>query len=128
MDTSMNDVVTDTPTTSTETEFEELKKAYLDAIPAIDALRTELKVLNKEQKARIGAIHTYMRENSIMSADLGGHTFEREEKTTVSVSLKTLEEVIENPADLERYKRDHTTTKESLRVRKPKRQRTDASD
>ena len=124
----MDNVIVDTPEASTESEFEELKKAYLDAIPAIDALKTELKALNKEQKARVNAIHTYMRENGIMSADLGGHTFEREEKTTVSVSLKTLEEVIENPADLERYKRDHTTTKESLRIRKPKRQRTDTSD
>ena len=58
-----------------------------------------------------------------LSADIGGVTFEREEKTTVSVSMKTLEEIIENPADLEQYKRDHTTTKESLKVRKPKRRR-----
>ena len=64
-----------------------------------------------------------MRENNLMSADIGGVTFEREEKTTVSVSMKTLEEIIENPADLEQYKRDHTTTKESLKVRKPKRRR-----
>jgi hypothetical protein len=38
--------------------------------------------------------------------------------------MKTLEEVIENPADLEQYKRDHSVTKESLKVRKPKRRRT----
>lgn len=108
----------------TAEEFDELKKAYLEAIPGIDALKQDLKGLNKAQKERVGRIHSYMRENGIMSADVGGVSFEREEKTTVSVSMKTLEEVIENPADLEQYKRDHSVTKESLKVRKPKRRRT----
>lgn len=110
----------------TEQEFEDLKVAYQDAIPAIDALKQQLKSLNKEQKGRLNQIHSYMRENNIMSADIGGITIEREEKTTVSVSMKTLEEAFDNPADLEQYKRDHTTTKEVIKVRKPKRQRTDS--
>ena len=105
-------------------DFTELKQAYIDAIPAGDALKQQLKSHNKEQKARLNAIHAYMRENNIMSEDIGGITFEREEKTTVSVSMKNLEEIIETPADLEQYKRDHAKTKESLKVRKPKRQRT----
>lgn len=113
----------DAPTTPAE--FEDVKKAYIDAIPEGDALKTQLKEFNKQQKQRLNAIHAYMRENGIMSEDLGGVTFEREEKTTVSASMKTLEEIIENPADLEQYKRDHSKTKESLKVRKPKRQRTD---
>lgn len=108
---------------TSQEQFEELKKAYIDAIPEGDALKAQLKSFNKQQKARLSAIHAYMRENDIMSEDLGGVTFEREEKTTVSVSMKTLEEIIENPADLEQYKRDHSKTKESLKVRKPKRQR-----
>jgi len=117
------------PEPMSEQEFNDLKRAYTEAIPAGDALKQQLKEYNKEQKARKSQIHTYMRENNIMSADIGGVTFEREEKTTCKVSLKTLEEVIDNPADLEQYKRDHTTTKESLKVRKPKRRRTeDASD
>lgn len=111
--------------TMTSGAFADLKKAYIDAIPAGDALKQQLKSHNKEQKARLNAIHSYMRENNIMSEDIGGITFEREEKTTVSVNMKTLEEIIENPADLEQYKRDHATTKESLKVRKPKRQRTE---
>ena len=106
-------------------DFEELKKAYIDAIPAGDALKQQLKSYNKEQKARLKSIHSYMRENNIMSEDIGGITFERQEKTTCSVSMKTLEEIIENPADLEQYKREHSKTKESLKVRKPKRQRTE---
>ena len=105
------------------TEFDDLKKEYIDALPEIDALKQQLKVCNKAQKERHAQIYAYMRENNLMSADIGGVTFEREEKTTVSVSMKTLEEIIENPADLEQYKRDHTTTKESLKVRKPKRRR-----
>lgn len=104
-------------------DFDDLKKEYIAALPEIDALKQQLKVCNKAQKERLGQIHSYMRENNLMSADIGGVTFEREEKTTVAVSMKTLEEVIENPADLEQYKRDHTTTKESLKVRKPKRRR-----
>lgn len=108
----------------TQEEFGILKKAFIDAIPAGDALRDQLKSFNKEQKKRLGQIHGYMREHGIMSEDIGGVTFEREEKTTVSVSMKTLEEIIENPADLEQYKRDHAKTKESLKVRKPKRRRT----
>ena len=59
------------------------------------------------------------------SADLGGFTLERLEKTTVKVTMATLEELVDNPADLEAYKRDNAVTKESLKVRKPKRQRTD---
>ena len=108
----------------TQADFDELKFAYQGALPAIGALKQQLKSLNKEQKSRMDQIHSYMRENNIMSADIGGLTIEREEKTTVSVSMKTLEEVIDNPADLEQYKRDHTTTKEVIKVRKPKRQRT----
>ena len=107
-----------------QTDFNELKLAFQAATPAGDALKVQLKSHNKEQKARLLQIHSYMRENNIMSADIGGIVIEREEKTTVSVSMKTLEEVIDNPADLEQYKRDHTTTKEVLKVRKPKRQRT----
>ena len=117
-----------TPSQMSESEFNELKRAYIAAITAGDALKQQLKEYNKEQKGRSGQIHTYMRENNLMTADIGGITFEREEKSTCRVSLKTLEEVIENPADLEQYKRDHTTTKESLKVRKPKRRRTDTSD
>ncbi len=106
-------------------EFNSLKVAYQEALPAIDALKYQLKSLNKDQKSRLEQIHVYMRENNIMSADIGGITIEREEKTTVSVSMKTLEEIIDNPADLEQYKRDHATTKEVLKVRKPKRRRAD---
>ena len=106
-------------------EFTNIKQAYIDAIPAGDAMKLQLKTHNKEQKSRSQAIHAYMRENNLMTEDIGGITFEREEKTTVSVSMKNLEEIMVNPADLEQYKRDHATTKESLKVRKPKRQRTE---
>jgi len=108
----------------TQEEFDQLKLDYQDAVGPIDALKQQLKSLNNEQKSRLNQIHSYMRENNIMSADIGGITIEREEKTTVSVSMKTLEEAFDNPADLEQYKRDHTTTKEVIKVRKPKRQRT----
>lgn len=111
-------------TSMTAADFEALKKAYIDELPIGDALKQQLKEHNKAQKQRLSQIHNYMRENDIMSEDIGGHTFEREEKTSVKVNMKTLEEIIENPADLEQYKRDHTTTKESIKVRKPKRQRT----
>ena len=108
-----------------ESEFDELKRAYTDAIPEGDAIKAQLKSFNKAQKERHAKIYAYMRENGIMQADLGGVTFEREEKTTVpAVSLKTLEEIVENPAVVEQYKRDHAKTQEKLRVRKPKRQRT----
>jgi len=107
-----------------ENDFNDLKKAYQEATPAGDALKQQLKSHNKDQKARLLQIHSYMRENNIMSADIGGIVIEREEKTTVAVSMKTLEEVMDNPADLEQYKRDHSTTKEVLKVRKPKRRRT----
>ena len=106
-------------------EFDQLKKDFTEAIPEGDAIKAQLKSFNKEQKERLGQIHSYMRENNIMTADLGGITFEREEKTTVpAVSMKTLEEIVEDPAIVEQYKRDYAKTKESLKVRKPKRQRT----
>jgi len=107
-------------------EFDQLKKEYTDAIPEGDAIKAQLKSFNKAQKQRHAKIYQYMRENNMMTADLGGVTFEREEKTTVpAVSLKTLEEIVENPAVVEQYKREYAKTKESLRVRKPKRQRTE---
>ena len=113
-------------TTITVEEFDQIKQEYFDAIPEGDALKAQLKSYNKEQKTRHAKIYQYMRENDVMSTDLGGVTFEREEKTTVpAVSLKTLEEIIENPAVVEAYKRDYAKTKESLKVRKPKRQRVD---
>ncbi len=114
----------------TADEFDQLKKEYTDAIPEGDAIKAQLKSFNKAQKQRHAKIYQYMRENNMMTADLGGVTFEREEKTTVpAVSLKTLEEIVENPAVVEQYKREYAKTKESLRVRKPKRQRTeDTSD
>ena len=106
-------------------DYEQLKQEYEAAIPVGDALKQQLKEFNKEQKARLNQIASYMRQNNIMSAEIGGITIEREEKTSISVSMKTLEEIIDNPADLEQYKRDHTTTKEVIRVRKPKRRRVD---
>jgi hypothetical protein len=109
-------------------EFDNLKKEYIAALPELDALKAQLKNCNKAQKERLNQIHSYMRENNLMSADIGGVTFEREEKTSVQVNMKTLEEIIENPADLEQYKRDHTTTKESLKVRKPKRRSTESNE
>tara|TARA_B110000858_G_scaffold198034_1_gene262165 strand:- start:916 stop:1287 length:372 start_codon:yes stop_codon:yes gene_type:complete len=115
----------DMPQTSAD-EFDQLKKEYTDAIPEGDAIKAQLKSFNKAQKQRHAKIYQYMRENNMMTADLGGVTFEREEKTTVpAVSLKTLEEIVENPAVVEQYKREYAKTKESLRVRKPKRQRTE---
>lgn len=112
--------------TITLDEFNQLKQEYLDALPEGDAIRTQLKSHNKDQKARHAKIYQYMREQNVMSTDVGGVTFERKEKTTVpAVSLKTLEEIIENPAVIEQYKRDYAKTKESLKVRKPKRQRVD---
>ena len=61
--------------TTSPSAFDDLKKAYIDAIPAGDALKQQLKSHNKEQKARLNAIHAYMRENNIMSEDIGGVTF-----------------------------------------------------
>lgn len=108
----------------TAEDFAQIKQEYLDATPEGDALKAQLKSHNKEQKARHAKIYQYMRENDVMSTDLGGVTFEREEKTTVpAVSLKTLEEIIEDPSIVEQYKRDYARTKESLKVRQPKRQR-----
>jgi len=110
----------------TEIEFDQVKQEYTEAIPEGDAIKAQLKSFNKEQKERHAKIYQYMRENNMMSADLGGITFEREEKTTIpSISIKTLEEIVEDPAIVEQYKRDYANTKESLKVRKPKRQRTD---
>lgn len=116
-------------TSVTVEELNQIKQDYLDAIPEGDALKSQLKSHNQEQKKRHAQIYSYMRENNVMSTDLGGVTFEREEKTTVpSVSMKALEEIIEDPAIIEQYKRDYAQTKESLKVRKPKRQRTDAAN
>lgn len=106
------------------TTFEQLKRDFVGAIPTGDTLKLQLKNHNKLQKQRLAQIHSYMRENDIMSADLGGVTLERLEKTTVKVNMAALEELVDNPADLEAYKRDNAVTKESLKVRKPKRQRT----
>ena len=106
------------------TTFDQLKSDFVAAVPTGDALKLQLKNHNKAQKQRLAQIHSYMRENNIMTADLGGFTLERLEKTTVKVNMATLEELVDNPADLEAYKRDNAVTKESLKVRKPKRQRT----
>ena len=106
-------------------EFEQLKRDFVAGIPTGDALKQQLKGHNKAQKQRLASIHSYMREHDIMSADLGGVTLEREEKTTVKVNMAALEELVHNPADLEAYKRDNAVTKECLKVRKPKRQRTE---
>ena len=109
----------------TDDEFNQLKREYTEAIPTGDALKQQLKEFNKEQKERKTKIHAYMRENGLMTVDIGGITFEREEKSTCKVNMSTLEEIIDNPADLEEYKRNHTVTKEVMRIRKPKRARTD---
>ncbi len=116
------------PAGTSQTEFEEIKKAYIDDLAVGDAIKQQLKSHSKVQKERLKKIHSYMRENDIMSEDIGGVTFEREEKTSVKVNMKTLEEFVDNPADLEQYKRDHSTTTESIKVRKPKRQRVAQND
>ena len=40
----------------TQEEFDELKLAYQEAIPAGDALKQQLKAHNKEQKARTDTV------------------------------------------------------------------------
>ena len=50
----------------TSDDFEQLKKEYIDAIPAGDALKQQLKSHNKEQKTRLNQIHGYMREQYIL--------------------------------------------------------------
>jgi hypothetical protein len=116
MDTAMNTV--------SATDFEGLKRAFVTNIPTGDALKLELKNHNKVQKQHLAAIYSYLREHNLMSVDLGGVTLERVEKTTIKVNMATLEEFVENPADLEAYKRENAVTTESLKVHKPKRQRT----
>jgi hypothetical protein len=114
--------------TISSAEFDEVKRAYIEDLAVGDALKQQLKAHNKVQNERKKKIHAYMRENDIMSEDIGGHTFEREEKTSVKVNMKTLEQIIDNPADLEQYKREHSTTRESLKIRKPKRQRIETEE
>tara|TARA_B100000795_G_scaffold225469_1_gene181210 strand:- start:469 stop:825 length:357 start_codon:yes stop_codon:yes gene_type:complete len=100
--------------------FDQLKLDYIEAIPRIDELKTELTILNKEQKKRSSEIQTYMQENDITEIDLSGITFLREEKTSVSINFANLGEIIENPADLEAFKQAHTKTKERLKITRPK--------
>jgi len=109
------------PTQNTMNQnFEQLKKDYIDAIPQIDELKASLKVLNKEQKNRTLAIQTYMQENDINEVDIDGISFSRVEKTSVSINLQNLSEVFEDPSELEAFKVLHSTTKERLKITRPK--------
>ena len=78
------------------------------------------KVLNKEQKNRTLAIQTYMQENDINEVDIDGISFSRTLKTSVSINLQNLSEIIEDPSELEAFKVLHSTTKERLKITRPK--------
>tara|TARA_B110000090_G_C13168353_1_gene364384 strand:+ start:153 stop:611 length:459 start_codon:yes stop_codon:yes gene_type:complete len=101
-------------------KLEELKKDYIDAFPKIDELRAELKILNKEQKKRSSDIQSYMQENDITELDISGISFSRVEKTSVSINMQTLSEIIEDPSELEAFKVANSTTKERLKITRPK--------
>jgi|TARA_B110001450_G_scaffold169093_1_gene157631 hypothetical protein len=100
--------------------FEQLKTDYIGANPKIDELKSELKILNKEQKNRTLAIQKYMQENDINEVDISGVSFSRVEKTSVSINLQSLSEIIEDPSELEAFKVAHSITKERLKITRPK--------
>jgi|TARA_B110000208_G_C11568639_1_gene358072 hypothetical protein len=106
-----------------EEAFQQLKENYIEAIPKIDQLKAELKVLNKEQKQRSLDIQSYMQANNISQMDVSGISFSRIEKTSVSINIQNLSEIIEDPSELEAFKAAHTTTKESLKITRPKKRR-----
>lgn len=106
---------------STHTEeFNKLKMDYIAAVPQIDELKAQLKILNKEQKKRSSDIQTYMQANDITELDISGISFARIEKTSVSINLQNLSEIIEDPSILEAFKIAHSSTKERLKVSRPK--------
>ena len=105
--------------------FEELKTDYIGAVPKIDELKAKLKILNKEQKNRTLAIQNYMQENDISEVDISGISFSRIEKTSVSINIQNLSEIIEDPSELEAFKVAHSTTKERLKITRPKKRSRD---
>jgi len=105
--------------------FEQLKTDYIGANPKIDELKSELKILNKEQKNRTLAIQKYMQENDINEVDISGISFSRVEKTSVSINIQNLSEIIEDPSELEAFKVAHSTTKERLKITRPKKRSRD---
>jgi|TARA_B110000977_G_scaffold33206_1_gene44224 hypothetical protein len=106
-------------------EFEQLKIDYIAAVPQIDELKSQLKILNKEQKKRSSDIQSYMQANDLTELDISGISFSRVEKTSVSINLQNLSEIIDDPSILEAFKAAHSSTKERLKVIRPKkRQRT----
>jgi hypothetical protein len=109
------------PTQNTKDQiFEQFKKDYIEAIPKIDELKAELKILNKDQKNRILSIQNYMQENEIDVVDISGISFSRVSKTSVSINMQNLSEIIEDPSELEAFKVAHSTTKERLKITRPK--------
>ena len=105
--------------------FEQLKNNYIECIAPIDELKAQLKILNKEQKNRTLAIQEYMQENDISEVDISGISFARIEKTSVSINMQNLSEIIEDPSELEAFKVAHSTTKERLKITRPKKRSRD---
>jgi hypothetical protein len=105
--------------------FEQLKNNDIECIAPIDELKAQLKILNKEQKKRTVAIQKYMQENDISEVDIGGISFAMVEKTSVSINIQNLSEIIEDPSELEAFKVAHSTTKERLKITRPKKRSRD---
>lgn len=101
---------------------------FLSLQPQIQEEQTKLKQLRKEQKANTDVIKQYMLEHDIMTVDVGGYEFSREEVQRCSFTEKNLEDFLEDQTILENYREAYTESSEKFKMSKPKRRRLHSSE
>ena len=104
-----------------QNDFEIAKTEYIETLPALTELNKQKKELNTKQKERKAIITQYMKQEHETSLELGGFTFELQEKERIPINMSLLEELI--PDRIQQIKEDYKVVKEILHVRKPKRAR-----
>ena len=104
----------------TPQDFETAKSEYVTAMPDIDALKAQMRELNKEQKKRKDIIFQYMRENDLDGIEVGGISFERTQTTRLKLTEDLLEEIVTDAQQLEQIRADNSVSKETFKVKKRK--------
>jgi hypothetical protein len=108
----------------TKSTFNKACKAFLQTQPVIQEKKDQLKAVQKESKAHVAIIKTYMTANDVTEFTVGGFTFTNDISERLPWSEKNVAQLIEPDSDFfERYREQFAKTKQQFKCRPPKRQR-----
>lgn len=112
---------------TTEQEYNDACKEFMSLQPSIMEQKEKLNALKKEQNQHIKTIKQYMVDHDIITLDVGGYEFHREEVEKCAYSEKNFVEFLQSVRRgdkmLEEYKETYTQSGEKFKMNRPKKRK-----